>query len=150
MRRHFEYLKYVMRHKWFVFRECRVLGVGLMTAILHDWDKFLPDEWLPYARALYKPDGSKQYEESDAFDRAWLFHLNRNQHHWQYWIITWDNGGTECLPMPDVYRREMLADWHGAGMAITGKKNTGEWYKENYDNIKLHDETRQWIDEMLL
>jgi hypothetical protein len=37
----------------------------------------------------------------------------------------------------------------GAGKAITGKDNTDEWYRANYDKIKLHPETRLWIDFQL-
>lgn len=144
MRRHWQYLKYVLRHKWFVLLAGRKLGVGLLTLIFHDWDKFLPDEWFPYARCFYKPDGSSQYEPIEAFTKAWLLHQNRNKHHWQYWMITWDKGNTECLPMPDKYRREMLADWYGAGRAL-GKPNIEQWYDDNRDNIKLHPETRAWI-----
>lgn len=149
MKRHWQYLKYVLRHKWYVFQECLKLGVPIWIALLHDWDKFLPDEWLPYARTFYAPDGTKQYVESADFTRAWLLHQNRNKHHWQFWMITWDRGTTECLPMPDVFRREMLADWRGAGRAITGKDDTYKWYIQNYHKIQLHHDTRLWIDSQL-
>lgn len=149
MRHHFAYLRYVLHHKWFVFQECLKLDVPIWIAIFHDWDKFLPDEWFAYARTFYAHDGSSQYKPSAAFDRAWLFHQNRNKHHWQYWILALDSGETECLPMPDVYRREMLADWRGAGRATTGNDNTQEWYVANYDNMQLHPETRHFIDTML-
>lgn len=148
MIRHWQYLKYVMRHKLYVFQACLKLGVPIWIAIFHDWDKFLPDEWFAYARTFYAPDGSNQYKPDNSFAIAWLLHQNRNKHHWQYWLITWDKGNTECLAMPDVYRREMLADWKGAGKAL-GKPDTSLWYFVNYDNIKLHHDTRKWIDEKL-
>jgi hypothetical protein len=150
MRRHLQYLKYVLRHKWFVFRAGIKLRVPLLILIFHDWDKFLPDEWFPYARTFYKPNGEKQYQpDGTGFDVAWLKHQNRNKHHWQYWMITWDKGNTECLPMPDRYRREMLADWRGAGKAITGEDNCEDWYWMNRENIKMHPETRTWIESQL-
>lgn len=144
MRRHWQYLKYVLRHKWFVFAACIRLGVPVWIALLHDWDKFLPDEWFPYARCFYKPDGSKQYDEKQMV-AAWNAHQKRNKHHWQYWMLTWDRGETECLPMPDVYRLEMLADWIGAGRAL-GKPNTWEWYAANREKMKLHPDTLAWMD----
>lgn len=150
MRRHWQYLKYVLRHKWFVLLAGLKLGVPIWVLIFHDWDKFLPDEWLPYSRTFYTPNGKNQYNTAGTgFDVAWLKHQNRNKHHWQYWMITWDKGNTECLPMPDVYRREMLADWMGAGRAITGEDNTNEWYWMNKDNMQLHPETREWIESQL-
>lgn len=185
MKRHWQYLKYVLRHKWFVFKACLQLGVPLWIAILHDWDKFLPDEWLPYARTFYAPDGTKRYQENVDFARAWMKHQHRNKHHWQYWLmvdgiplsatdmLVWDRGQIqkvvefyrvgqfvdyrledpspvliECLPMPDVYRREMLADWRGAG-AANGMPDTALWYHGNKNKMKLDIETRAWIEAEL-
>jgi len=149
MRRHWEYLKYVLRHKWFVLIEgLKLKQIPLWILLLHDWDKFMPDEWFPYARCFYKLDGSKQYMESPEFTMAWNAHQKRNKHHWQYWMITWDRGETECLPMPLVYVYEMFADWRGAGRAL-GKPNTKQWYFENRDRIKLHPQSRELIEWIL-
>jgi hypothetical protein len=86
VRRHWAYLKTVLRHKFWVFWFCLQFDVPIWTALLHDWDKFLPDEWFPYARTFYKPDGTKQYVESPDFAHAWMLHQHRNKHHWQYWL----------------------------------------------------------------
>jgi hypothetical protein len=83
------------------------------------------------------------------FDFAWLHHQKANKHHWQYWIIVYDSEPEklECIPMPDKYRREMLADWIGAGKAILGADaDTKKWYLKNRENIILHNETRRWIE----
>jgi len=154
MKRHIAYFRSVMCHKWFVLQECIKLGVPLWRAIIHDWDKFLPDEWLPYARCFYTPDGGKQYQESPAFARAWLLHQRRNPHHYQFWLLTWDRGTTEPLPMPDVYRREMLADWRGAGRAYNADwqpSETAKWYLSRREMFRtlLHPETRAWIEQQL-
>ena len=50
--------------------------------------------------------------------------------------------------MPDKYRREMLADWRGAGRA-QGTPDTRAWYIKHYHDIILHEDTRQWLDEQL-
>src|SRR5687768_3679818 len=184
MRRYLQYLRYVLRHKWFVFQECRKLGVPLWIAIFHDWDKFLPDEFLPYARTFYKPDGTKQYDETMEFSLAWMKHQHRNKHHWQYWlfvdgvplhttkVMVWDRGEAQeyrrgetdlgpmtllfdvdprriaVNPMPEVYVREMLADWRGAGKAL-GFPDTAAWYAKNRDNIILHPDTRARLESMI-
>jgi hypothetical protein len=148
--RHLAYLKYVIRHKWFVFIACRECGVSLWRSIVHDWHKFLPSEWLPYARTFYKPNGEKQYVESPDFARAWNLHQKRGKHHWQHWLITWDRGTTEPLPMQEMYAREMVADWWGAGRAITGRWAAPEWYTKNRETIKLHDSTRKFVEDLLL
>lgn len=148
MKRYWQYLKYVLKHKWFVFLAGIDLGVPLLQLIFHDWDKFLPDEFFPYARTFYSSDGSSQYKSSDEFSTAWNHHQKRNKHHYQYWMLTWDNGTTECLPMPHCHRLEMLADWRGAGRAL-GDPFTWEWYEVNKHKIHLHEETRAWVEEQL-
>lgn len=160
MARHWQYLKYVLRHKWFVLQAGRDLGVPLWQLLMHDWDKFLPDEWFPYANFFFDSQGNKinrrsktgYYKPTDtgdaAFDYAWLLHQKRNKHHWQWWVLPEDSGGVKLLPMPDVYRREMLADWRGAGRA-QGTPDTLAWYIANKEKMQLHPETRAWIEIML-
>lgn len=126
LRSHIRYLWYIIRHKWFVFVECLKIGVPMWGAIIHDWQKFTLTEWSPYVQSFYGP---WKYEERpqwliEAFDRAWLHHQHHGPHHWQYWILREDSGALKLIEMPDRYRREMLADWRGAGRAITGKDNT--------------------------
>lgn len=159
MRRHLQYLKYVLRHKWFVFLECLKLGVPIWIAILHDWDKFLPDEWFGYARFFHNPDGSPvqrrdgtgYYKPTDTgnreFEKAWFLHTRRNKHHWQYWVLPTE-GDNKLYQMPDVYIREMIADWRGAGRA-QGTPDTKAWYMANRDKMKLHHVTRLGVEMYL-
>ena len=152
MKKHLQYLWYVIRHKWFVFVECVKLGVPLL-GIIHDWQKLTPSEYSPYMMTF--SSGKWNYSERpkwlvDAFDMAWLHHQHLGPHHWQYWILKQDEDEDKVLPMPDKYRREMLADWIGAGRAINGKGNsTLKWYMSNRKKIQLHPETREWIDQKL-
>ncbi len=100
--RHRTYFQYVKRHRGAVYRA----GLDLMPILtspferarfrlrllIHDWSKFLPSEWLPYARTFYNPDGSKaDYAETPEFTKAWMLHQHRHPHHWQWHIITADN-----------------------------------------------------------
>lgn len=163
MKAHWQYLCYVLRHKRFVYREGRKLGVGRLQLLVHDFQKFLPAEWFPYVQTFYGCD-EKYYRDAarrgfvlrkpwgwgrDAFDRAWLHHQKLGgKHHWQYWLLSEDDGGTRALEMPDRYRREMLADWRGAGLAL-GKPDTAEWYAANRDRMVLHPDTRAWIEAAL-
>lgn len=149
MRGHIAYLIYVIRHKWFVYIACRACGVSFWRALMHDWSKFLPSEWFPYVHAFYAPDGSKRHIESPEFTAAWNHHQKVNKHHWQYWLITWDRGYSEPIPMPHKYAREMVADWFGAGRAITGKWEAVKWYDMNRSRIKLHEISRDYVEDLL-
>lgn len=149
MKRHINYLKYVLRHKWFVFLACIKLGVPIWRAIIHDWHKFLPCEWFPYAYTFYNADGSKRYEENQSFTMAWNHHQKMGNHHWQYWLITWDRGNTEPIDMPSDCIREMIADWWGAGRAITGNWDAVTWYDKNKSKIILTPVTRRLTETWL-
>lgn len=150
MKAHWQYLKYVLRHKWFVFLYCLEYGLA-WRGIKHDWSKFLPSEWYPYVDFFYrgtpstKTGGSIAKRATPQFEIAWNHHQKRNDHHWQYWIRLGDDGTTLVLPMPHKVRLEMLADWRGAGRAL-GKPNTWEWYEANKEKMQLHPETREWVE----
>lgn len=157
---HWQYFKYVCRHKWFVFRAGLVLGVPLWQLIVHDYTKFLLREWFPYVAFFYgKRDGqvgagkTGYYHKpgtDDAFDAAWNHHQKRNPHHWQYWVLIRDNNDPKflALPMPDRYVREMVADWIGAGRAQGNTDNWG-WYDANKHKQIMHDETRVEVELLL-
>lgn len=154
--KYLKYLKYVIRHKWFVFIECCKQGI-IWRGIIHDWSKFRFSEFIPYANHFSGGietgrDGTGYYKPTDtgdkAFDFAWLLHQKRNRHHWQWWILPEDEGGIIVLEIPDKYRKEMLCDWYGAGRA-QGTPDTRKWYKQNGYKMQLHENTRKWIEERL-
>jgi len=151
MRAHLRYLSYVVRHKWFVFLAGLKTSAPLWRLVIHDWSKFTPAEWRPYVLSFYGPwkYGDRPPVVVAAFDRAWLHHQHRNPHHWQHWILREDSGATKLLPMPEHFAREMVADWMGAGRAITGKWGALEWYTKNRAKILLAPETRCSVDALL-
>ena len=167
MNKHLKYLKYLIRHKWFVFVACRKCGVSIWRAIIHDWHKFLPDEWFPYANYFYGKnikwsdlagDQKNHVAYSDTeeywksrFNHAWNLHQKRARHHWQFWVLINDNDHLKyCqLDIPEKYLREMVADWWGAGKAITGNWDALSWYHTNKDEILVSDSTRNRVEDLL-
>jgi len=221
LRAHLLYLRYVLRHKWFVFVAGLFTGAPLWRLIVHDWSKFTPSEWFAYARFFYgKPRAENpvysagvadryamdRERRQHAFDVAWLHHQKRNKHHWQYWVLmedspeggryalgtpnnvdysirdctvlgelgrmgevwirgTYDEVGQaqymtangvvrdanryRALPMPERYVREMVADWMGAGRAITGKWDAPAWYEQNKYKMVLHPDARGLVEALL-
>ena len=147
MRKHLLYLRYVLRHKWFVFVAGLELGVPLWQLIIHDWHKFLPDEWFPYANHFYgyknSSEGYAKWKDmgDQAFNDACKLHYERAPHHWNHY--------DESEIMHEHYIREMLADWKAAGKAQTGNDDPIAWYVRNYDNIKLHHETRIRLEQLM-
>lgn len=157
MKRHLAYLKYVLNHKRHVYHACRITRAPWWRSVIHDWSKFVPCEWTAYAHSFYNRDGSKRdWKSRDpwekmAFNRAWNHHQKANKHHWQYWVLTNDSDDPKHSPlyMPDRYVREMVADWVGAGIAITGRMEVGTWYAANKHKIMLHDTTRTFVEQLI-
>lgn len=162
LKRHWQYLKYVVRHKFWVGYYCFKEGL-IWRGLIHDLSKFKPSEWLPYANYFFGPKGDqareiregssgyyKPYDTGDeSFDFAWFLHQKHNDHHWQWWVFPKDDGSFKALPMKEQAWREMICDWRGAGRAQGYGDNTVEWYHENKQKMILHDETR-WNVEFKL
>lgn len=155
MRPHLRYLSYVLRHKWFVFLAGTKTGVPLWRLVIHDWDKFLPRMWVPYVNHFYRnksvdPRSNIGYRHdpskaSVAMNAALESHVNRHGHHWQFWLHS--SGAPH--DMPDVYVREMLADWMGAGKAQSVGWDVRPWYAKNRDTLTLHPITRRYLESLI-
>lgn len=146
-RAHGRYASYVARHKWFVFRAGLRTGAPLWRLLIHDWSKLSRAEWMPYVASFY--GGERTPAVRAAFDAAWLHHQHRNAHHWQHWLLREDSGKLKTLAMPQRFVREMVADWMGAGRAITGRWEVGAWYAKNRDTIQLAESTRYDVDTLI-
>lgn len=158
MRAHLRYGRYLARHKWFVLLAGVRVKAPLWRLLIHDWSKLTPSEWRPYVRKFYGSWGvARGWDHADAikarveeaFDRAWLHHQHRSPHHWQHWVLREDGGETLPLRMPSKLVREMVADWMGAGRAITGRWEVQEWYLKNAAKMLLAPETRREVEVLL-
>jgi hypothetical protein len=150
-----------------VFVECCKISKDpkykIQLGIIHDWSKFRPSEFIAYARYFYGDYPKYDDVMGDAknrivlykedidrrFDTAWLYHIHRNKHHWQYWLLQEDDGPQKNISIPVKYLNEMVADWKGAGRAITGEDNTPEWYLKNKKTINLNHINRKWVEKKL-
>lgn len=146
MKSHWEYFKYVIRHKRNVYREGRKLGLGRWRLLKHDLSKFSKAEWNPYRRRFFGPESERKSDKVLAdFQYAWLHHLQRNPHHWQSWIIP---GEPEVALLPSEEElREMVADWEAMGIEFGNTAR--DYYLQNKDRMVMHSVTRR-ITEVLL
>jgi hypothetical protein len=145
MRPHLRYASYVARHKWFVLRAGLGTGAPLWRLVIHDWSKMSHAEWTPYVKTFYDAERASP----EAFDAAWLHHQHRNPHHWQHWLLREDDGLTKTLQMPEPLVREMVADWMGAGRAITGKWGVEAWYCSSKHKMQLHPKTQRLVEALI-
>ncbi len=163
--KYFKYLKYVLKHKWFVMIACFKKGL-YWQGLIHDLSKFRFSEFISYARHFYggcneskykkmaqtKGGYSKSQDKKDAsFDYAWLVHIHRNPHHWQHWILIQDEDDDVILDMPKKYISEMICDWRGAGKA-QGRFQPNElqdWYEAHKNKMELSINTIKELEQIL-
>lgn len=145
MKAFLRYLRYIIRHKYYVYQEARQLGVGFWQAFLHDWTKLLPVEFRPYCDYFERRKKTGIHEI--AFRRAWLHHIHHNPHHWQHFVLVNDDGTREALEMPEKFVREMIADWRGMRRTLGMEPDSGlSWYLLHRDTFIFHPNTRQLVE----
>ena len=155
-----EYDSYLETHKSNVQRGYNWLRINLpklftkypvddSTNILaHDKSKSEADEYEAYDAYFY---GEKTAAVEEAFNRAWLLHIHRNPHHWQYWVLINDDPdeGEICLEMPHNYIFEMICDWWAFSWQKGNLSEIFSWYDEHSAYIKLAPKTREIVDDIL-
>lgn len=141
----YRYLKYIIRHKYRVAKQCFRQGEYL-RGITHDWTKFLPDEFFPFRDYFYLETSATS---ESAFTKAWLKHQHRNDHHWQYWVLLEDDQPKPVrLGMSDPAMRELAADWISMGGSATA---VSQWVGEHEHILREYMSSDTWnrVKELL-
>ena len=104
----------IIRHKYWVYKFGKDLGLGSTQLLLHDISKLSWTELWEGAR-FYKKDQSPVplARKAQGYSRAWIHHFHHNPHHCEYWEY-WNGGYSTPLRMPLKYILEMIADWLAA------------------------------------
>lgn len=123
-------------------------GLAHQICFSHDFSKTEPDEYEAYDKYFY--GGNRSYQVVHDFKLAWLKHIHRNPHHWQYWILNNDDPdeGVNILDMPYEYILEMICDWWSFSWSKGDLFYLFTWYSEHKDYIKLSDKTRSTVEDI--
>lgn len=115
----------------------------------HDQSKTEPDEYEAYDAYFY--GGNRSYQVVQDFNYAWLLHIHRNPHHWQYWILQNDDPelGEIVLDMSINYIIEMICDWWSFSWTKGDLTEIFKWYEERKNYIKLSEMTRGEVESIL-
>lgn len=160
MQRYWKCFYYILRHKFYVFKAGKVCEVSLWRRLKHDWSKFSPREFFPYAEFFYgkqtyrRPGmtGKQSIEAplkvAENFDRALLGHLHRNDHHFEHWLMLQD-GKLVAKAMPEQAWRELCADYLAMEFTLNGNWDAISWYSKNVGNMVIHHETQHRIESLL-
>jgi hypothetical protein len=144
-----KYFTYLFKHKWYVFIACCRMGI-IWRGIKHDWSKFLPSEFVHYANWYYRVNQSKDcVEYRRKYQMALLKHFNRNDHHWEYWMLPISNKNCTVFKMPTPAIKEMVADWIGASKAKKTGVSARIWYLQRKNNICLAPSSKKILIKLL-
>ena len=115
----------------------------------HDQSKSETDEYAAYDAYFY--GNNKSYQVVQEYRKAWLLHIHRNPHHWQYWILINDDPkeGEILIEIPDNYILEMICDWWAFSWIKGDLHEVFKWYDEHKNYMKLHTNTRKKVEDIL-
>lgn len=137
--------------------------VALLYITNHDLSKMLSDEYIVYDNYFYN-GGNKTEEGREAFNKAFLTHVHRNPHHWQYWVAIDSEddevSGPQAFDIPDNYVIEMICDWWSFSWSkacddnytLVRPKELLEilvWYESHKDKIIFTESTKQRVEALL-
>lgn len=156
-----EYDLYLKRHKENVRNAFQWLKTNLPELFInkpsgewqiifdHDSSKTNEDEYEAYDAYFY--GGNRSYAVVEAFRRAWLLHIHRNPHHWQYWVLLNDepDEGETLIEIPYNYIIEMICDWWSFSWEKGDLTEIFDWYDEHQPYIKLNPDTREIVEDIL-
>lgn len=157
----YQYDQYLVNHKdnvkngfnWILENIPELLKTGFdfvwQMNSQHDYSKGEPDEYEAYDAYFY--GGNRSFSVVQDFKRAWLLHIHRNPHHWQYWVLLNDDPeeGETFIEMPYNYILEMICDWWSFSWAKGDLNDIFPWYEEHKDYIKLHPKSRETVKFVL-
>ena len=125
------------------------LALEYQIGFAHDASKTLDDEYEAYDQYFY--GNNKSYQVVQDFNHAWLAHIHRNPHHWQYWVLICDepDEGEKILDMPMNYILEMICDWWAFSWNKDNLYEIFDWYDNHKTHIKLSDKTRKTVEDIL-
>lgn len=115
----------------------------------HDRSKNNNDEYEPYDEYFYGKNRS--YQVIQDYEYAWLLHIHRNPHHWQYWILNHDDPdeAETIMDMPENYILEMICDWWSFSWRSENLYEIFDWYDKNGPYMKLSRKTRKSVEIIL-
>lgn len=115
----------------------------------HDQSKSDFEEYAAYDEYFYGNDQS--FDSKQNFNKAWLTHIHRNPHHWQYWVLHNDDPteGMIIMDMPYNYILEMICDWWSFSFISGSLSEIFRWYNEHKNYMLLSDNTKKTVEYIL-
>lgn len=123
---------------------------GLVTE--HDRSKYDSCEYNAYDAYFYGPPATRKSSKTvQEFNAAFLRHIHKNPHHWQYWVLVHDDPDEkfEAIEMPLIYIFEMICDWWTFSWKANDLLEIFQWYKDHKEHMILHPKTKKTVEYIL-
>ncbi|MBQ8057986.1 MAG: catalase [Ruminococcus sp.] len=121
-----QHFKTITKHRHEVIKNCKKAGI-LWQGLFHDLSKYSPTEFLQGAKYYQgtRSPNDKAREEL-GYSKAWMHHMGRNKHHFEYWrdYSPKHKGFMKPVKMPLNYVVEMFCDRVAASKIYQGEKYT--------------------------
>ena len=137
----------------------------------HDESKYSTEEYNAYDRYFY--GGNRSYKVVQDFNYAWLHHIHKNPHHWQYWVLLEDDPEGEAswkrlvqpgtgeykaaltnmpvmpleIPVPVIF--EMIADWWSFSWKEGNLFDIFNWYADHRSKQIINPKSRKIVEYIL-
>ncbi len=87
LRDDWEYLKYLAKHKAYIYKPMKQLGLSTGQALKHDLSRFTPGEWRPYSKYFFGSTGVRGTNDpkirADFREAVETSHYVKNPHHYR-------------------------------------------------------------------
>ena len=151
-----KHFKTITKHRHKVISHCKKAGI-LWQGLFHDLSKYSPTEFIPGAKNYQGTRSPNDHErEVNGYSVAWMHHMGRNRHHFEYWrdYSPQHKGYMMPVKMPLNYIVEMFCDRVAASKIYQGKNYADNYPYEYFMRGKatraIHQETSDLLEEWLL
>lgn len=147
----------ITKHRHEVIKNCKKAGI-LWQGLFHDLSKYSPAEFFKgakYWQGTRSPNDKER--EENGYSLAWIHHMGRNRHHFEYWrdYSPQHKGYMMPVKMPLNYLVEMFCDRVAASKIYQGGNYTDESAYNYFMAAKkrregrIHPETSDMLESLL-
>ncbi len=145
------HLKVIHRHRKHIIKACFKMGIPIQ-GLLHDLSKYSLTElkiYKFYTGALSPHDIARN---ELGYSPSWYHHRNRNKHHSEYWVDSFEK--MNAVKMPYKYVIEMFCDFMAAGKAYNKDnwtvKTPWDYWENKCRGVRiLNPETERLFEKLL-
>ncbi len=152
------HFKTITKHRHEVIKNCYKAGI-LWQGLLHDLSKYSPTEFISGAKHYQGTRSPNDFErEAHGYSKAWMHHMGRNRHHFEYWrdYSPQHKGFMTPVQMPYNYIVEMFCDRVAASKIYQGENYTDASAYNYFMAAKhrreplIHKNTSDTLEQLLL